>query len=144
MKKIKFKTFKGQAKQNPYTSSEVYLVYLYELCSNKRILYTCRMHCLLERSTAEQTRAWVFLNSIPSQTPSVPCREQFLICLKHRNEVSLPILYIIFPVCLGYEWLLNIFLSLICLGNMAVGEGRQILLSLEENYFNYFNQDSNA
>jgi len=71
-----------------------------------------------------------FLNSIPSQTPSMPCGEQFPICLKHRNGVSLTIRYIIFPVCSDYEWLLNVFLSSICLGDVAVRESKKILFSL--------------
>lgn len=76
-----------------------------------------------------------FLNGIPSQTPSMPCREQFPICLKHKNGVSLTLLCIIFPVCAGYEWSLSIFLSPICLGDVAVREGQEILFSLEESYF---------
>lgn len=84
---------------------------------------------LYGRSRAGQSWLWK-QNPIPNS--SVPSGQRFPSSLRHSNGVSLAVLYI---TCSDYEWLLNRFLSPFCSGDAAVGEGKEILLSLEENYF---------
>lgn len=132
-KELKFRTFKCLAKQsfppNP-TSCTV---------TNDATAKGCGAPWGPSPPWEEQTeQSWAgFLQRIPSQTRSFPLGAYFQ--LPQAQQWSLPALDI---TCSGYEWLLSSFCSPLSLGDAAVGEGKEVLLLLEENYFKLYQGSS--